>query len=1133
MNKFQVTLSNWQGSGSAPTITLQAGDLEIDLDGKEAYTGTNAGLPINVGRYTVKITDQLRSRLKNDPRFSDYDFCDGHAERNTNSLGSNSAPIDEAHEPAVYIVQPRQIQVTINGSQSVKYGSNNYNDPSIINNNGQYTLHFGNIASRDASYFNGYRLQTGDLTFVSTPGDVGSYQVKLTAAGIAHLKAISGIDPNNYDWDVNVADARADFNVSQMPVTITVSDKTGETGQSVVFGNSMTIDPNNYQVTITTEDGQNLTGWTPSAGDLQFAGATPVNVGDQYKVTLSAQGLQSIENKFGTKNYTYTSAGKGNFKVTPAEATITLAGSDSKTYDGQAGSPSASKYTLTLPNRFTYNLTDADLEFVDGNGNLISAPVDAGDYHVALKDSVLTAIKDQDGNDGKNYTWTVVDKDAKYSITKATATVDFANDHHSQTVDYNGQSQFNTDNFVPTITTNNGQTLSVPSGLSVADGDFEFIKNGETTGSTTEPLDVGSYQVKLTKHGLDKISNGHTSNYDWTNNALGTYTIWTNNALGTYTINAINITISGNGSQTATYDGTSFGNDSGLDLSQFKPALDANGVAVPTIPSSGENALTADDYTIKQGSTEVTAPTKSGSYDVYLNANGLAKLKKLSGNFTWPADSEIKVGTFTIEQTSAKAVLSGSNHKTYDGQAASTADLNNGGNILVKITVKVGNENKAFDYQLQDGDYTWDNGSTPINASGNAYTLSLNKDVILAHLKNKIDQADPSLKGNYNLTVDDLSGQASFKINQKSITVVQSGSDNKTYDETPGSVTLDQLLNGLTASGLVSGQSLNTNGLTLDDFSWSAMDHTNVGTYQISLTPAGITKLQNDNPNYSFTPTGSFTYTINAAQASATLSGLGEKTYDGQAVSDADVQKQDANNDIKVRFTIPGDSNPTDITLTANDFNWNGSATIPASAGTYTLTLNDHGKQAIKDHFATNQNIKWTDASFTGSATYTINKANGTITLNGFDSKTFDNQATTSLDGTKYSITVNGVKHDLASGQYKIVDADGNEVSPKNVGTYYVVLTDLASFEDGNYSWTVNSNGTQFANQIGTYTITAASATATLRGHNSKAYDGHPVTVTEINHGGTIEVTMTIDGLDPVTCKLAAGDYDWVDASGW
>lgn len=1126
LSKFQVVLSNWQGSGSAPTITLQAGDLEINLDGKEAYTGTNAGLPINVGRYTVKITDQLRNHLENDPRFSDYDFGDdsnsGSSAVSLRALGS-SAGIDATHEPAVYIVQPRQIQVMINGSQSVKYGSNNYNDPSIINNNGQYTLSFNNIASRDTTYFNGYRLQSGDLTFVATPEDVGSYQVKLTDAGIAHLKAISGIDSDNYDWDVNVADARADFDVTQMPVTITVSDKTVGTGQSVAFGNSMTIDPDNYQVTITTEDGQTLTGWTPSSGDLQFDGPTPVNVSDQYKVILSADGLQSIQNKFGSKNYTYTSVGNGNFKVTPAEATITLAGSDSKTYDGQAGSPSASKYALTLPSGFTYNLTDADLEFVNDEGNVISAPVDAGDYHVALKDSVLAAIKNQDGNDGKNYTWTVVDKDAKYSITKATATVDFANDHHSQTVDYNGQSQFNARDFAPTITTNNGRTLSVPAGLlSVADGDFEFIENGETTGSTTEPLNVGSYQVKLTQHGLNKISNGYTANYDWTNNALGTYTV-----------NAINITVSGNGSQTATYDGTSFGNDAGLDLSQFKPTLDASGVVVPTIPSSGENALTVDDYTIKQGSTEVTSPTKAGSYDVYLNANGLAKLKKLSGNFTWPAGSEIKVGTFTIKQTSASAVLSGSNQKTYDGQATSSADLNKtGGDIHVKITVQVGNDNKTVDYQLQDGDYIWDNGSTPVNAG--SYTLSLNKDVILAHLKDKLDQAEPSLKGNYDLTVDDLSDQASFKINQKSITVVQSGSANKTYDGTPGSVTLDQLLSGLTGTDLVNGQSLNTTGLTLDDFSWSAADHTNAGTYQISLTPAGITKLQNDNPNYSFTPTGSFTYTINESRASASLSGHGEKTYDGQAVSDVDVQKQDANNNIQISFTIPGDSNPTSIILTANDFDWNSSPTIPTDAGTYTLTLNDHGKQAIKDHFATNHNIKWTDASFTGSATYVINKANGTITLNGSDGKTFDNQATTSLDGTKYSITVNGIKYDLVAGQYQIFDADGNEVSPRNVGTYYVVLTDsaLALLEGDNYNWTVNSNGTQFANQLGTYVVSAASATARLSGTNSKAYDGQAVTVTEINHDGTVKVTMNIDGLDPVSYQLVAGDYDWVDASG-
>lgn len=1132
LNKYQVVLSNWTGETPAPPINLQDGDLQVELNNQPQYDGANAGLPINVGNYTVTITDALRTRLENDPRFSDYDFGD-------NSTGSmplrgGSHTIDRTHEPAVYIVQPLQIQVKIKGSQSIEYDSNNYNDPAIINDNGQYRLEFDNIANRDNVVFNSYQLQSGDLTFVSTPGDVGSYQVKLTDAGIAHLKSINGIDKHNYDWNVNVANARANFDVVQMPVTITVSNKEGSNGQKVVFGQSIENNPDDYQVTITTDDGTTLTGWSPSVADLQFDGATPSNVSDHYKVILSADGLQSIENKFGTKNYSYSSKGNGTFAVAPAKATITLSGSENKIYDGEEASPSAGHYTLTLPNGFTYTLSNNDLEVVNNSSNV-------GDYQVQLKQSVLDAIEGQDGNEGKNYDWTVTQTNAKYDITKATATVDFENAHNSEIVNYKDQSQFESNNFVPTISTDNGKTLMLPAGvtLSVADGDFEFLKFGETSVLTSEPFAVGTYTVKLSDKGLAKIKKNNTSNYNWKNLAIGTYTI-----------NPISITISGKASESTTYDGTSFGDQNGLDLNKFKPILDANGVTVPVIPLSGDDALTSDDYTIKQNGVEVMVPTNVGSYDIYLNENGLKKLKKLSDDFTWTTADEIKLGKFTINPTSASAKLAGSNEKTYNGQTVSVADLNkDGGDIHVTITVKLGNTDKTFDYQLQAGDYTWDTSTIPVNASETPYVLSLNKDAILTHLKDKIDQTDSDLKNNYSLEIANLAGQANFRINQKKLDItdnISSDSAEKIYDGTKGSVTVDQLINGWKVKGLVNRESLNTNNLTLNDFDWNA-DHVNVGTYYISLKPSGLAKLKADNPNYSLESIPNFKYTIKAAQAIATLSGHGEKTYDGQPVSDAEVQKQDANNNITVTIMYPGLTTSETVKLTADEFDWTSDSTspfmilvrdastgVPKDAGRYILSLNGKGIEAIKAEFADNHNIKWDATSFKGIASYLIEKANGSIDLNGSDSKVFDNQETTSLDGSKFSITVNGIKQELQAGEYKIVDAQGNIVRPKNVGTYYVELTDagLKALENSNYNWTINNNGTQVPNQVGTYEITAATAKPELSGKNSKVYDGKIVTVDQVNQDGRIRVTISIPNIGNVTYTLKDGDYDWANDSG-
>lgn len=1140
-NHFWIDFENWVSSGK-PEIVLQDGDLEIDLDGKPAYDGTNAGLPINVGTYTVKMTDQLINRLKAD--YGDnYDFdaepaqsdgaveVEGVEKKNTNDDVLTKGQ-DATHNDGVYIVQPLQIKVTIGGSQTVKYGSANYNDPSIINNGNQYSLTFDNIASRDQSKFNNFRLGAGDLEFVSTPGNVGQYQVKLSAKGIADLKAIDPDFATNYDWSVNIENARADFNVVQMPVTITIGNAQGTRGQSVVYGQPTTINNGNYSISVKTEDGKTLD-YALQAGDLQFV-TDPTNVG-KYQVELSAAGLQRIKDKFGTTNYTYSSTGNGDFEVTPAEATITLSGDDSSTYNSSTPNLDVSKYHLAgLPSGVNFTLQDGDLTFVDADGNaLADQPVNASDtpYRVGLTKAAKDRLEALDGNQGKNYTWNFDQTGATYKINQATATISFKNDQDSQTVDYNGQTgQFDPSKFAPTISTGNGiPTPSIPTdlNLSVADGDFEFVPSGQTSGSTTEPTAEGTYTVKLTDKGMQKIYGTNTTNYSWTNSTVGTYTI-----------NSISISVSGQGNQNATYDGTTFGNANGLDLSKFVPTLNAGTVGVPTIPAG---TLTADDYTIKNGKGEtVTNPTNAGTYTVWLNENGLSKLKKLSNNFTWPT-APIQVGTLNIAQADVTGTLSGSNSKTYDGKLVSTTDINKvGGNIAIQVTVN----GKTYNYALQDGDYTWSlTGGAPTNAGEYTGKIVLDTTGTLAqHLTQFINKQNKDLEGNFKIDAKNLTGSASFNITPKAATVTQGGSGSKPYDGTAGSVTLDQLLNNMISNDLVSGQNLNTSGLTLNDFAWSGADtnHIAAGDYSIALTPAGLAKLQADNPNYKLSVTGSFKYTINQATASAELSGSGEKTYNGEPVSNADIQKSDQNNNITVKVTIPGESTPQTVTFGVNDFTWSTpDGKSPTAAGTYTITLNDAGKAAIKKQFADNKNIDWAKTTFTGSATYKINKADGQISFIGSDSKNFDNKEVlpSDLDGSKFYVTVNGQQIALPQNGYEFVDKDGNKVTPKNAGTYYVVLTPdgLAALEkDTNYSWTPNWNGTTRPNQIGTFVINQTKVTPAIVGPNNKTYNGAATTLAEVTKDGKIKVTVDSGNTEFTIPNyvLTDGDYDWFGTDG-
>ena len=55
------------------------------------------------------------------------------------------------------------------------------------------------------------------------------------------------------------------------------------------------------------------------------------------------------------------------------------------------------------------------------------------------------------------------------------------------------------------------------------------------------------------------------------------------------------------------------------------------------------------------------------------------------------------------------------------------------------------------------------------------------------------------------------------------------------------------------------------------------------------MTKSAIEQVKADNSNYDFTSVnGEFTYTINAVNGIATLSGSSSKTYDGQAVTTAE-----------------------------------------------------------------------------------------------------------------------------------------------------------------------------------------------------------------------------------------------------
>ena len=132
----------------------------------------------------------------------------------------------------------------------------------------------------------------------------------------------------------------------------------------------------------------------------------------------------------------------------------------------------------------------------------------------------------------------------------------------------------------------------------------------------------------------------------------------------------------------------------------------------------------------------------------------------------------------------------------------------------------------------------------------------------------------------------------------------------------------------------------------------------NAGTYTFLLTHAGLDRIEQANPNINFAnvklaDTGSGTLTINQYVPNLNLSGNGSKTYDGQVVTSAELIKQDKDNTIAIKLTVPKQGGgTTEVTYTFNpnmdytgDYDWysNGiKINAPKNAGTYVVRLTDN-----------------------------------------------------------------------------------------------------------------------------------------------------------------------------------------------
>ncbi|KEK16338.1 LPXTG-motif cell wall anchor domain protein [Limosilactobacillus reuteri] len=1102
---YHIELTNWDSSVPGPTeaeIIQKIGGLKT---GDVYINGfTDGTMPTDVGTYQVKIAEQLLTRLK--AAFPDYDWdAVGGTDGSAKSGASDNDQVDAEHEPATYVITPADTTVTINGAEHIKYG-----ETATIQYGGDngYSITITapvKNATTDNEHepiYTDLKLETGDLEFVTTPDNVGTYQVKLSAQGVKKLQNLTG--STNYNW-TQASAARANFFVDQMPVTITV----GGNEQNVTYGSNDWLkaikeNPQGYTLTVKTGNGTTLN-YQAKDGDLIFS-QTPGDVGS-YQVVLSAQGLENIKTALGT-NYAYPQDASdvttyGIFKVNQGEVTISLDGSDSKTYDGKATTPAdlnTGKYKLTYSATVyapdgtaqTIKLTSDDLQFANGD------PINAGTYTVELSPAGEAKLKNLTGNNGDNYKWTF--------NTKATYTINAATDA-SASLSGSNQMTFN-GSAVTTAELNNGGdiivNLTFPGSAEnsiyhLQDGDYIWT-NGEA------PTNVGTYTIKLTQAGLAHLQ-AAIDQYAGSGNAKISADSLTGSATFEIVPKSItDVTISGK-DQEKTYDGQA-------------ASLDVNDLTISGSELVTDNSLSMKDITASDfdwydtdGNKLDAVPTNAGVYEARLKSSALQTLQADNPNYSFnTASGTIK---YTINQKAATDTLGGNGNKIYNGQETSVSDVFN--SITWTPSGLVAGQSLDLS-KLSEADYVWytkhadgtytEMTGLPTNAG--TYYLKL-KDSSIA----KIQAANP----NYSFATGAISGEYTYKISQAKAEITLPSTSDQTITWTGNPATIDP------ANFIPEITTDNPNEKTIalpSTLQLTASDYeflqngkvvsapSEVGTYQVRLTEAGWQKVQNaitGNANYTWNYQGAGNYHIEKATATITLDGAGSTIYTGNPVVIPTTDGVVNGIGVKLSNSQTYVLKPADLEFVDKQGN---QIPVPTNAGSYKVRLTAAVLGQIRKLESNHYNYTYNN----DAVDFTVEKAKADVTTSGSYNVVYNGQTPEiNVDKIVNTITTNnGVNltaPTLSADDYEWVDKDGKAIAnPVNVGTYYLKLKDSSQSKiatNNNYTW--NFNG------LASVTISKANATIGFNGSQETPYTGSVVALdpgnfeVKLSNGQTYQLT--------------------------
>jgi hypothetical protein len=515
----------------------------------------------------------------------------------------------------------------------------------------------------------------------------------------------------------------------------------------------------------------------------------------------------------------------------------------------------------------------------------------------------------------------------------------------------------------------------------------------------------------------------------------------------TANITAAGLTVNGVAAVSKVYDGTT--------NAQLSGTATLNGVV-----SGDDVSLATDD-----ASAAFAGPNVGTG--IPITVSGYAITGADAGNYTLtqPSDLAADITAATLTITAA------ANTKIYDGTTSAVAIPTTSGlqgsDTVTGLAETYGTPDAGMGKTLSVSAFTVNDGN-----SGNNYTVSTVTSSV--GVINKAPSA---------IVLDSLSQTYSGSAEAATATTTPSGlAVNFTYNgsatvpTSAGSYTVVATINDANYQGsatgtLVIGQA--TGAIALGDLSQTYNGTAKAAT--ATTTPSGLAVSFTYNGSVTV-PTSAGSYTVVATINDANYQGSATGTLViGQASGAVTLGNLSQTYDGAAKAATAG-TTPSGLAVS---FTYNGSATVPTSAGSYTVvaTIND--------------------ANYQGNATGTlvIDKATSSIAL-GSLSQTYDGAAkaataTTIPNGLAVSFTYNG-----------------SATVPTSAGSYTVVAT----INDANYQ----------GSATGTLVIGQASGAVTL-GNLSQTYDGTAKAATAGTTPSGLTVALTYNG--SVNAPTNAGSY--------